>query len=67
LKSLEQEFSRCFIRIHRNALVAVTAIRGLEKNAEGHRCVLLEGVDERLEVSRRLLPDLRKRIKIGVI
>jgi two-component system response regulator AlgR len=67
LKSLEQEFSSCFIRIHRNALVAVTAIRGLEKNAEGHCCVLLEGVDERLEVSRRLLPDLRKRIKIGVI
>ena len=67
LKSLEQEFSSCFIRIHRNALIAVTAIRGLEKNAEGHCCVLLEGVDERLEVSRRLLPDLRKRIKIGVI
>ncbi|MGI9321886.1 MAG: LytR/AlgR family response regulator transcription factor [Thiogranum sp.] len=67
LRSLEQEFSSCFIRIHRNALVAVAAIRGLEKNAEGHCCVRLEGVDERLEVSRRLLPDLRKRIKIGVI
>jgi len=67
LKSLEQEFARYFIRIHRNALVAVTAIRGLEKNAEGHCCVLLEGADERLEVSRRLLPDVRKRIKTGVI
>jgi len=28
--------------------------------------VLLEGVDERLAVSRRLLPDVRKRIKTGV-
>jgi two-component system response regulator AlgR len=67
LKSLELEFSSYFMRIHRNALVAVAAIRGLEKNAEGHCCVLLEGVDERLEVSRRLLPNVRKRIKTGVI
>ena len=67
LKSLEQEFAGYFIRIHRNALVAVRAIRGLEKTAEGHSCVLLEGVVERLEVSRRLLPDVRKRIKAGVI
>ena len=67
LKSLEQEFAGYLIRIHRNALVAVRAIRGLEKNAEGHCCVLLEGVNERLEVSRRLLPDVRKRIKTGVI
>ena len=67
LKSLEQEFSGDFMRIHRNALVAVGAIRGLDKNAEGHCCVLLEGVDERLEVSRRLLPEVRKRIRNGVI
>jgi len=67
LKSLEQEFAGYLIRIHRNALVAVRAIRGLEKNAEGHCSVLLEGVNERLEVSRRLLPDVRKRIKTGVI
>jgi len=67
LKSLEQEFAGYLIRIHRNALVAVRAIRGLEKNVEGHCCVLLEGINERLEVSRRLLPDVRKRIKTGVI
>ncbi|MGB5297342.1 MAG: LytTR family DNA-binding domain-containing protein, partial [Thiogranum sp.] len=67
LKSLEREFSSYFIRIHRNALVAVAAIRGLEKSVEGHCCVLLEGVDERLEVSRRLLPEVRKRITTGVI
>ncbi|HHJ17001.1 MAG TPA: response regulator transcription factor [Gammaproteobacteria bacterium] len=67
LKSLEQEFSGCFIRIHRNALVAIHAIRGLEKDAEGHHCVVLAGVDERLEVSRRLLPEVRKRIRAGVV
>jgi len=67
LKSLEEEFACYFMRIHRNALVAVGAIRGLEKNVEGHCCVLLEGVGERLEVSRRLLPEVRQRIKTGLI
>jgi len=67
LKSLEQEFSDNFTRIHRNALVAVRAIRGLEKDAEGRCRVALAGVDERLEVSRRLLPEVRKRIKAGVV
>ena len=67
LKSLEEEFAGCFLRIHRNALVAIAAIRGLEKDAEGHCCVVLDGVDERLEVSRRMLPEVRKRIKTGVV
>lgn len=67
LKSLEEEFAGCFLRIHRNALVAVGAIRGLEKDAEGHCCVVLDGADERLEVSRRMLPEVRKRIKTGVV
>jgi two-component system response regulator AlgR len=65
LKSLEQEFAGTFMRIHRNALVAVKAVRGLEKDNEGHYRVVLKGVDERLEVSRRLLPDVRRRIKAG--
>jgi two-component system response regulator AlgR len=65
LKSLEQEFSDRLIRVHRNALVAVRAIRGLEKDAEGHFRVALADVDERLEVSRRLLPEVRKRIRAG--
>ena len=66
LKSLENEFAGSFIRIHRNALVAITAIRRLEKDADGHCCVVLDGVEERLEVSRRMLPEVRKRIKMGI-
>ena len=66
LKSLEEEFADLFIRVHRNALVANTAIRGLEKDIDGHCRVVLEGTDERLEVSRRLLSAVRKRIKTGV-
>jgi len=65
LKALEQEFADSFIRIHRNALVAVDAIRGLEKDAEGRCRVVLQDVNETLEVSRRLLPDVRRRIRSG--
>ncbi len=65
LKSLEQEFADLFIRVHRNALVASAAIRGLEKSTDGQCRVILEGTDERLEVSRRLLSAVRKHIKAG--
>lgn len=67
LKSLEEEFAGLFIRIHRNALVASAAICGLEKDADGHCRVVLEGTDERLEVSRRQLPAVRQYIKAGVV
>ena len=58
LVSLEKEFSDGFIRIHRNCLVARAAISGFERAAggaedEAHWEVLLEGVPERLPVSRR--------------
>lgn len=66
LKSLEQEFADRFLRIHRNALVAIEAIRGLEKDADGAVRVVLAGVEDTLEVSRRLLPEVRKRVKTGV-
>jgi len=55
LKSLEEEFAMDFLRIHRNALVARRFIRGVEKDAEGRAVVLLAGVGERLEISRRHL------------
>jgi two-component system response regulator AlgR len=67
LKSLETEFADRFVRVHRNALVSAGAIRGLEKDADGHCVVVLQGVEERLEVSRRLLPELRKRVRSGTV
>ncbi len=58
LVSLEKEFADKFIRIHRNCLVARAAIAGFERaegssEDESHWDVLLEGVTERLPVSRR--------------
>ncbi len=57
LSRLEQEFSGRFVRIHRNCLVAKEAIRGFERatdaDGEGHWAVVLNGVAEKLDVSRR--------------
>jgi len=56
LTKLEQEFAERFVRVHRNCLVARAAVRGFERvqdAAEGHWMVLLEGIDEKLAVSRR--------------
>jgi len=63
LKSLEERHSNQFLRIHRNALVAVDKISGLSKNDKGHAVVCISEVEEQLEVSRRHLPELRKSIK----
>lgn len=57
LTRLEQEYPGHFVRIHRNCLVAKDAIRGFERRAdvsgEGRWAVLLNGIDEKLPLSRR--------------
>lgn len=63
LKSLESELSHLFTRVHRNALVANRYMSGLEKNNDGHCVVTMDGIDDRLEISRRHLPHVRKKIK----
>ena len=62
LKSLEQEFSACFHRIHRNALVRVDKIAGMKNNADGHQ-VFFSDIEDKLEISRRHLPGVRKILK----
>lgn len=59
LKSLEQEFAHLFIRIHRNALVCVNAIEGIER-ADGRTHAIIQGIDMQPQISRRLEPKLRK-------
>ena len=58
LISLEREFGERFVRIHRNCIVARDAVRGFERagateDEDAHWLVVLEGVPERLPVSRR--------------
>ncbi|MCW8126641.1 LytTR family DNA-binding domain-containing protein [Microbulbifer halophilus] len=62
LKELENEFGERFVRVHRNALVAVAYIAGLRRDGGNYR-VLLDGIDERPQVSRRLLPGVRSLIE----
>ncbi|MDH5766747.1 MAG: LytTR family DNA-binding domain-containing protein [Gammaproteobacteria bacterium] len=63
LKSLEQEFSDYFTRIHRNALVSNQYITGLEKTTDGQHVITLLDIPDQLEISRRHLPHVRKKIK----
>ncbi|MBE9564502.1 MAG: response regulator transcription factor [Proteobacteria bacterium] len=63
LKLLEQEFSFQFIRIHRNALIAQNMLNGLIKNNDGHTCVSFNDIDDLLEISRRHLPEIRKKLR----
>jgi len=63
LKSLETEFANRFLRIHRNALVSEAYVNGMSKNDAGHPCVIFRNIDDQLEISRRHLPDVRKRLK----
>lgn len=62
LKDLENEFGERFIRIHRNALLAVSYLEGLEFVGTGQYQVRCRDISERLAVSRRHLPQLREKI-----
>lgn len=65
LRALEEEFAAGFMRIHRNALVNLTAVKALERDAEGNGVIVFHALPERLLVSRRLLVAVRKRLREG--
>ena len=65
LVALEREFAAHFVRIHRNCLVARAAIRGFERatgDDEVQWQVVLDGLAERLPVSRRQWPLVRELV-----
>ncbi len=62
LKILEKEFGERFCRIHRNALISLDKICGMQTENDGHQ-VMFWSIDDTLEVSRRHLPGIRKIIK----
>jgi two-component system response regulator AlgR len=62
LKALETEFGDRFFRIHRNALVSLEALGGMQSDNDGH-LVTFRDIDEKLEISRRHLPGVRKIIR----
>jgi two-component system response regulator AlgR len=70
LIQLEQEFPARFLRIHRNCLVAHAAIGGVERaserdgEGEAHWEILLNGLAERLPISRRQWPVVKQALGI---
>lgn len=63
LKTLEEEFAGQFLRIHRNALVALRHIQRLDRDAEGNYNIVLHGISEPLRISRRHLSHVRRVLR----
>ena len=65
LKSLEEEFPRDFVRIHRSAIVKVSRVARVERLEDGRHVVVLrdQSNDNALGVSRRHVADLKRRLK----
>ncbi|MFZ5592667.1 MAG: LytR/AlgR family response regulator transcription factor [Pseudomonadota bacterium] len=62
LKSLEEEFTGHFTRIHRNALVSNAYLAGMSKNSAGHCEAVLRGCSDTLEISRSHLTTVKKML-----
>ena len=69
LSQLEERYGTRFLRIHRNALVARSAIRALLRHHDAEEgdgwAVQLAGIDEPLMVSRRQLAAVREALGAG--
>ncbi|MCB1617049.1 MAG: response regulator transcription factor [Pseudomonadales bacterium] len=63
LKELEQEFEGRFVRVHRNALVSVEHIEGMERTAPGQYCLRMQGIAQKPLVSRRHASELSKLLR----
>lgn len=62
LKELQNEFSKSFVRVHRNAMVAKKFITGIYRDNQGHSYVTLGDDEKKLEISRRHLSEVKKLI-----
>ena len=66
LNELEEKYGDRYMRIHRNALIARRCVRALEKHYDAEEgegwVVRLDGIDERLFVSRRQLAAVRELV-----
>jgi two-component system response regulator AlgR len=63
LKDLEEEFKPDFLRIHRNALIAVKHLLSVDKLANGQYQARVRGCEQPLAVSRRHATALRRLLR----
>ena len=66
LRELEQEFAAQFVRIHRNALVALAYVQGIERQGVAGYRVKLQGLADGPQISRRYLPAVRALLAKGM-
>lgn len=64
LKELEDEFGNRFVRVHRNALISLPHVEGMERAPSGHYCIRLQGTPMKPIISRRHVTELRNQLKI---
>jgi two-component system response regulator AlgR len=62
LRAIEDEFPELFVRVHRNALVAIRHVESVDRDAEGRYRVRMRGPAPPLDVSRRMAADVLKRL-----
>jgi two-component system response regulator AlgR len=65
LKALEDEFGERFLRIHRNALIAVAWLDSLNRDDSGAWQVRLKTDFRPLPVSRRHVGEVKRRLRAG--
>ena len=65
LKDLEDEFGERFLRIHRNALIAVAWLDSLDRDDGGAWQVRLKADFRPLPVSRRHVGEVKRRLRAG--
>jgi two-component system response regulator AlgR len=67
LSEFEERYAGRFVRVHRNALVALASVRKLERVAASEEtegwAVRLDGIPEPIAVSRRQLASVREALK----
>jgi len=63
LRNLQERYADRFVRIHRNALVSLQHLAGLEKESDGTPRAVLRNCDETLEISRRHLAEVRRLLR----
>ncbi|MFT5032417.1 MAG: two-component system response regulator AlgR [Bacteroidia bacterium] len=65
LLQLEQRWPQHFVRAHRNTLIAVDHLQGLERGASGHVAVI-QGTQQRPVISRRHVQDVKNALRRGL-
>jgi two-component system response regulator AlgR len=64
LKTLESEYSDLLLRLHRNTLVGMRHVEAVTRDDDGNSWVRLRDMPQALAVSRRLVADVKRRLRI---